>query len=143
MKTTLAWHGKMAFEATNRGLTSAFDTDAAPTPKEALLNAMCACSAMDVVSITEKMRLTLKDVRLEAEATKTKTIPSYFSAVHIHYFIEGDVPAEKIIQAVALSMTKYCGVSYMVSKVCDITYDVTLNGNLIHKDQANFSLEVI
>ena len=143
MKTTLTWQGKMAFEATNRELKSSFDTESAPTPKEALLNAMCACSAMDIVAIAEKMRLTLKDVRLTAEATKTNTIPSYFSAVHINYFIDGDVPAEKIIQAVALSMTKYCGVSYMVSKVCDITYDVTLNGNLIHKDQANFSLEVI
>lgn len=143
MKTTLTWQGNLHFEANNRGITSAFDTVSAPTPKEALLNAMCACSAMDVVSITEKMRLTLKDVRIEAQAVKTNTIPSYFSAVHFHYLIEGDVPAEKLIQAVALSMTKYCGVSYMVSKVCDITYDVTLNGNLIHKDQANFSLEVI
>jgi hypothetical protein len=40
-------------------------------------------------------------------------------------------------------MTKYCGVSYMISKVCPITYDVYLNDKLIYQDEAKFFLEVV
>lgn len=141
----------MQFKADNRGLISNFDIsteqggdNSAPTPKEVLLNAMCACSGIDVVSIAKKMRLELSSVSLTAKAEKTNTIPSYFSSVHINYFIEGvDLDREKVIRLVSLSMTKYCGVSYMVAKACPITYDITLNGKLIHQDKAEFSLEVL
>lgn len=141
----------MQFKAENRGIESNFDVsreqggnDSAPTPKEVLLNAMCACSGMDVVLIAKKMRLELTSVRLEAEAGKTNTIPSYFASVHIIYFIDGkDLDREKVIRLVGLSMTKYCGVSYMISKGTPITYAVHLNGQLVHEDKAEFSLEVL
>ncbi len=141
----------MQFKSENRGLISQFDVppdlggeNSAPTPKEVLLNAMCACSGMDLVSIAKKMRLDLTSVSLTAEAEKTQTIPSYFSRVHINYFIDGkDLDREKVIRLVSLSMTKYCGVSYMVSKATEITYDITLDGQLIHQDKAEFSLEVL
>ncbi len=141
----------MQFKAENRGLVSHFDVSAeqggensAPTPKEVLLNAMCACSGMDVVAIAKKMRLELSSVSMTATAEKTNTIPSYFASVHIKYFIEGlDLDREKVIRLVSLSMTKYCGVSYMVAKASPITYDITLNGKVIHQDKAEFSLEVL
>jgi putative redox protein len=141
----------MQFKAKNRGLISNFDVSAdqggensAPTPKEVLLNAMCACSGMDVVSIAKKMRLELSSVSMEATAEKTNTIPSYFSTVHIKYFIEGEkLDSEKVIRLVSLSMSKYCGVSYMVSKASPITYEIILNGKTIHEDKAEFSLEVL
>ena len=141
----------MKFDAVNRGHHSEFDvsleqggSDSAPTPKEVLLNAMCACSAMDVVTIAKKMRLELSSFHMEAFADKTRTIPSYFASVHMKYFLEGsELEKEKVIKLVALSMTKYCGVSYMVSKASPITYDITVNGKLIHEDTAVFSLEVL
>jgi putative redox protein len=141
----------MQFIAKNRGHEERFDVsreqggdDSAPTPKEVLLNAMCACSAMDVVSIAKKMRLEISRFWMEAKADKTKTIPSYFASVHVKYFLEGsDLDREKVIRLVTLSMTKYCGVSYMVSKATPITYDISLNGTLIHEDKASFTLEVL
>lgn len=151
MESKLTWIQGMKFEAQNRGHLTHFDvsveqggSDSAPTPKEVLLNAMCACSGMDVVSIAKKMRLELSSFHMEAFADKTRTIPSYFASVHMKYFIEGkDLENEKVIKLVAFSMTKYCGVSYMVSKASPITYDITLNGKLIHEDTAVFSLEVL
>lgn len=151
MESKLTWIQGMKFKADNRGLVSEFDvseeqggSNSAPTPKEVLLNAMSACSGMDVVSIAKKMRQEISKLSIESVAEKTNTIPSYFSSVHIKYFLEGkDLDREKVIRMVALSMTKYCGVSYMVSKAAPITYDISLNGQLIHQDKAEFALEVL
>lgn len=150
MNSEIKWLGKMAFEATNRSHVSQFDVstdnggeDTSATPKEILLNSMCVCSGMDVVSIAQKMRLKIDSFSMKGRANKTSTIPSYFSLVHMEYFLEGEMESEKIIKAVVMSMTKYCGVSYMISKICPITYDVYLNGKLIHQDKADFMVEVI
>ena len=151
MQSKLTWKSGMSFETENRGLKSLIDVpsdlggnDTGPTPKEMVLNAMCACSAMDVVSIAKKMRIEIGDFSMEAKAEKSATIPSYFTSTHLKYFLTGEnLNVEKIIQAVHLSMTKYCGVSYMVSKTTDITYDITVNGDKVHEDKANFTLEVV
>lgn len=143
MFSKVTWQSQMSFVCENRGLTSQFDTLNAPTPKEGVLNAMSACSGMDVISIAEKMRVKVSHLHIEAEATKTNTIPSYFSKVHMKYFINGSQEPEKFIKVVVFSMTKYCGVSYMISKVCPITYEVYLNEQLIYEDQAKFELEII
>ena len=143
MFSKVTWQSQMNFVCENRGLTSEFDTVNAATPKEGVLNAMGACSGMDVISIAEKMRVKVIDLSIEAEATKTNTIPSYFSKVHMKYFITGDQEPEKFIKVVVFSMTKYCGVSYMISKVCPITYEVFLNNKIIYEDQAKFELEII
>lgn len=143
MLSKVTWNQDMSFSCENRGFVSQFDTAAAPTPKEGVLNAMCACSGMDIVTIAEKMRITFSELSLQAEAQKSSTLPSYFSKVHIKYFLRGDQEPEKFIKVVVFSMTKYCGVSYMISKVCPITYEVHLNDKLIYEDQAKFELELV
>lgn len=143
MFSKVTWSSQMKFVCENRGITSEYDTLNAPTPKEGVLNAMGACSGMDVVTIAEKMRVTMTDLKIEAAAQKSATLPSYFSKVHMKYFITGDQEPEKFIKVVVFSMTKYCGVSYMISKVCPITYEIYLNNKLIYEDQAKFELEII
>lgn len=150
MQAFVSWKSGMAFEADNRNLLSHYDTtqafggsDSACTPKEAVLNAMCACSGMDVVSISAKMRLKLSSLKMEAVADKTKTVPSFFAGVHLKYFLQGEGESDKFIKAVVLSMTKYCGVSYMIAQACPVTYEIHLNDQLIYKDQAKFALEVV
>lgn len=148
MESKVSWIKDMQFDSQNREIGSTMDASAeygghnqGPTPKESVLNAMCVCSGMDVVSFAKKMRLEIKSFTMEGIAQPTKTIPSYFASVHVKYVIEGHGEAEKYINCVVLSMTKYCGVSYMISKVCPITYEIHLNGTKIHVDQAKFLLE--
>lgn len=151
MQSKLTWKSGMSFQAENRSLISQMDlppeqggADSGPTPKEIVLNAMCACSAMDVVSIAQKMRIEIGNFSMDAKAEKSATIPSYFTNTHLKYCLDGEnLNTEKIIQAIQLSMTKYCGVSYMVSKTTEITYDITINGTKVHEDKANFALEVL
>lgn len=143
MLSKVKWNSDMSFSCENRGIASHFDTQSAPTPKEGLLNAMCACSGMDVITIAQKMHLTIGEFSMEAEAQKSSTLPNYFTKVHIKYFLRGDQEPEKFINTVVFSMTKYCGVSYMISRVCPITYEIHLNEKLIYEDQAKFELEII
>jgi putative redox protein len=143
MFSKVTWTSQMNFVCENRGIISEYDTLSAPTPKEGVLNAMGACSGMDIVTIAEKMRVTMSDLKIEASAQKSATLPSYFSKVHMKYYITGDQEPEKFIKVVVFSMTKYCGVSYMISKVCPIDYEVYLNNKLIYEDQAKFELELI
>jgi len=42
--------------------------------------------------------------------------------------LKGNLDTEKAKQAVEHSLTKYCGVNYMISKICKISYVVNVNG---------------
>jgi putative redox protein len=68
----------------------------------------------------------------------TKTTPSYFASISVTFKILGQVSNALAIKACEDSMTKYCGVSYMLSKVCSITYDVELNGIIIFSGLSKF-----
>lgn len=145
MEAKLIWVEKMLFEAQNRTLVTALDampdhggSDEAPTPKELVLNAMMGCTAMDVVSMLKKMRQNVKSYHLEISAEKTTDHPTHFKTAIIKHFLQGEIAPDKIMKSVEASMTKYCGVNYMISKTCDISYEVFLENILIGSGKANF-----
>jgi putative redox protein len=49
-----------------------------------------------------------------------------------------DLSVDKVREAVELSMTKFCGVSAMISKVVPIFYTIVINGEVEHRGQAKF-----
>jgi putative redox protein len=146
VEAKLIWVDKMLFKSENRHLEGALDampdhggSNEAPTPKELILNAMMGCTAMDVISMLKKMRQNVKSYHLEIMAEKTTEHPTYFKSALIKHFLHGEVAADKIMKSVEASMTKYCGVNYMISKTCDISYQVYLENILIGSGKANFS----
>lgn len=148
MNATLEWKGNMLFECDNHGVKSSIDAmktaggnEQAPTPKELILNAMMGCTAMDVVSILKKMREPLTGLNMSIEVEKTTEHPTYFKTATIVYDVKGDLHADKVKKAVEASMTKYCGVNYMISQLCDIGYKVTLNGEEIMTGKTAFEIE--
>ncbi|MDO9182942.1 MAG: OsmC family protein, partial [Bacteriovorax sp.] len=113
----------------------------APTPKELVLTGIAGCSAMDAIAYLKKYQLTPLDLNVKTEAELTTTNPKYFSKIHLVYkFLGADLNQEKVIKSVETSMTKYCGVSYMLSKTAAITYDVELNGNVIFSGVSSFTI---
>ncbi len=146
MDGRIVWKNKMAFDAENRGIKSQMDSadsvtgqNYGPTPKELVLNGIAGCSGIDVVSILTKMRSMPESFVVDVHADKTDTTPSYFKNVHLIYRFKGqEIHNEKVIKAVDLSMTKYCGVSYMIAKSCKITFDIEVNGSVIHSGEAHF-----
>lgn len=147
MDAKVIWNTNMSFTGFARGHETKMDAmftagglNQAPTPKEILIEAVCGCSGMDVIAILHKQKIVPLVFEMNAHAEKTHTTPSYFSSIHIEYKFMGELDLKALINSVHLSMTKYCGVSYMLSKVCTITYDIFLNGEKAHSDQASFTL---
>jgi len=146
MKAHLSWTKEMQFECHNRGLKTLIDSTPehggsglAPTPKELILNAMMGCTAMDVVSILKKMRQQIDQFEMEIVAEKTSEFPIHFKSAEIIYKIFGDIAPEKAIAAIEASLTKYCGVNYMISKTCQISYRLILNNSEIKRGLTHFN----
>lgn len=145
MKANLNWIQGMQFECDNHGLKTMIDataehggSDSAPNPKELVLNAMMGCTAMDVVAMLTKMRQQIETFHMDIEAQKTTHHPTHFKSAQINYVLKGNLEAAKVLKAVEASMTKYCGVNFMISQTCEISYKVTLNGEEIGAAPVNF-----
>lgn len=145
MESNVRWNSKLSFTGVVRGHETEMDTTLAngslnrgPSPKELLLNAISGCAGMDIVALLEKNHQPLLGLSINAKAEMTNTTPSYFANIKLIYSLTGEIKKEAAIKACEASMLKYCGVSYMLSKVCPITYDVLLNGELIFSGESKF-----
>jgi putative redox protein len=145
MEANVKWNSKLSFTGNIRGFETNLDTTFAngglnrgPNPKEMILNSLCACAGMDVASILEGHKEDLLTLDLNAKGELTKTTPSYFSAINVIFKLSGGLKKDSAIKACHASMTKYCGVSYMLGKVCPITYEVQLNGESVFSGESKF-----
>lgn len=124
----------MAFEATVNGIKIMIDTseehggtNQGPRPKSLMLVALGGCTAMDVVSILNKMRVPFTDVKVNVEGNLTSEHPKHFDHMHITYIVKGkNLPLDKIESAVNMSKEKYCGVSYSYKASMEITHEIVV-----------------
>jgi putative redox protein len=130
MKAQLRWLGPdMQLEGTTEfgqivRLDSTKDKTAAigPSPVELVLQALGGCTAMDVVSILQKMRRTIQSLTLELEADRREEYPRIFTHVHILYkLVSPDAIVHEVERAIRLSTEKYCSVSGMLKPTVKIT----------------------
>jgi len=133
-KIELNWKQEMAFEAEVNGHQVTLDadgsvggTDHGPRPKPLMLVALAGCTAMDVISILKKMKVTPEQFSVAVEGTLTAEHPKVYTAFHITYNFKGDVAREKVDKAIELSQEKYCGVSAMYRQFATITHEVVIN----------------
>lgn len=133
--------GDMAFEITQGNHNYFVDakkefggTDKGPSPKGLLLSGLIGCTGMDTVSILKKMHIDYNDFTITAETELTEEHPKVFKDIYIIYNFEAkdNIDDSKLIRAVDLSMTKYCGVSAMLVKNSNINYMIKLNGEEIY-----------
>lgn len=100
-------------------------TGKGPKPKPLLLFSLAGCTGMDVVSLLEKMRVDIEDLKITVTGELTEEHPKYYHKIHITYRIKGkDINRAKVEKAVNLSQDKYCGISYMLKQAADITFDI-------------------
>ena len=97
-------------------------------PMETVLAAHAGCTVMDLVPILEKQRQRVDDVRVGIDGTRGEGNPSPFTAIHIHYDLEGQIEVEKARKALDLAVYKYCSVGEMLKHSATITYSFTVNG---------------
>ncbi|MFZ4404867.1 MAG: OsmC family protein [Pseudobdellovibrionaceae bacterium] len=145
MKFKSVWAEKMRFTTEIDSHSVSMDTkppigdDTAITPKQMLVAAICGCTGMDVVALLKKNHQPLSKFEIEAEASVTEGAhPIVFKEVQLTFKIEGALEKEKVLEAIALSQTKYCSVSAMLSKSFPIHYTVQLNSEVIGAGSAQF-----
>jgi putative redox protein len=132
------WKGGSIFEGnTSNGNLMYFDADQShsqgPSPMEAVLAALCACTSVDVVSILQKKRQPVMGLRVSATAEQAPDPPRVFTHIKLTYAVSGRVSREAAERAVELSKGKYCSVSKMLEKAAAIEYEVVMEDG---EDQA-------
>ena len=125
------WKHDNVFEGVaENGNTLLFDADAAhthgPSPMEALLMALCACTSGDVVSILKKKREPVTGLRVSAAAEQAAEAPRVFTHIKLTYAASGKLSRRAVEDAVGLSKNKYCSVSKMLEKAATIEYEIVL-----------------
>lgn len=126
------WKGEMAFKGLVNNHEFLLDADEAvggndsgPRPKNLVLACLAGCTGMDVVAILNKMQVAYEGLKIEVSGDLTEEHPKYYHKIHIIYRFKGnDLPPDKLARAVELSQTKYCGVSFMLKSVAEITYEI-------------------
>ncbi len=132
MNTTVKWiDGMMMVGESASGHTIVMDgpeelggKDLGVRPMEMLLLGMGGCTTVDVVSTLKKMRENVQDCRVEISAERADEHPKVFTAIHLHFIVEGDnLSDKKITKAVSLSADKYCSASIMLAKTATVTHN--------------------
>jgi putative redox protein len=110
----LNWDGEMRFTGVNAaGHETLIDGNkkAAASPVEILLEALGACTGIDVVLILEKMRTPAGRLEIALAGNRHQTEPRYYTEVRLRFDVWGDgINPEKLARAIKLSIEKYCSV---------------------------------
>ncbi len=128
------WIGNMKFDSLVSGHHVIVDSlpevggeNSGPRPKELMLTALAGCTAMDVISILKKMKITPKEFQVKIDANITEEHPKHYNKIHLIYEFKGNnLPLDKLEHAVNLSQEKYCGVSFMYKKIMELTHKIVV-----------------
>ena len=93
-------------------------------PMELVLMGTGACSAIDVIHILRKARLSVTGCVVELDAERATEDPKVFTRIRFHYVITGKglTPAQ-VERAIRLSKDKYCSASAMMAKTAELEWD--------------------
>lgn len=134
IQNTVVTHtGKMSFEVLQNDHTFKLDAaaevggeGAGVRPKALILSALAGCTAMDIVSLLNKMKVSFSNFVVKVEGELTDEHPKFYHKVALVYVIhlENEADKEKMEKVVKLSQEKYCGVSEMVRKFADLDFKI-------------------
>jgi putative redox protein len=96
---------------------------AGPSPVQALGFALAGCMTTDVAHILTRGRHPFRALRSHLVADRAPDDPHRFVRVTLQITVEGDVPADAVDRAIALSRDKYCSVWHSMRQ--DIEFTVT------------------
>jgi len=128
------WKEEMSFAATVNDHVITLDADSnfggkdrGPRPKPLLLVSLAGCTGMDVISILSKMKITPEHFSVKVRAHLTEDHPKYYDKIMLIYEFKGnDLPESKLRRAIELSQEKYCGVSALLRKGCELAYELKI-----------------
>ncbi len=112
VEVELAWEGALRFRGQAGSNAVVVDSDgrAGPSPVQDLALALAGCMSVDVVHILERGRQPLRGLRARLRAERAADDPHRVVTVDLRFTVTGEVPADKVERAIALSREKYCSV---------------------------------
>jgi putative redox protein len=123
--STLTWLGDLRFRAVTGQNEIIFDSEsqAGPSPPQAVAMALAGCMAIDLADIIVKGRHSLKALETRIIGERAADPPRRFTRFTLHFAVTGDVPTHAIERAIQLSRDKYCSVWHSLRQ--DITLETT------------------
>ena len=129
-RATLTWLQDLRFTGSAPEVPAMIidgDNVQGPGPMLTLLLAAAACSGSDVVVILKKMRVELRELRIEALGIRREEEPRRYVALHLDYRVAGEgLDQVKARRAIDLSLEKYCSVVHSLAPDIAITYALSL-----------------
>ena len=127
-KASVTWQENKAFmgvSPSGHNVQIDADKEKGASPMELVLLGLGGCASYDVVSILQKSRQNVIDVRCELTAQRAETVPAVYTSIHMHFVVTGsDIAEKQVTRAIKLSAEKYCSASRMlVQGGVDITHD--------------------
>jgi putative redox protein len=126
MEARVNWHKRLTFTGT-AGTGFTVPLGARPEvggdndgfrPMELIATGLAGCTAMDVISILQKMRQEVTEYEVEVHAEQAEEHPRVFTHITIEYRITGNAVDEKaVLRAIELSAERYCPAQGMLAQV--------------------------
>ena len=90
---------------------------------ELLLISLGSCTGSDVASILQKKRVPVDTMEVIVNGEREETHPKVYTKIHIEYIFYGtNMDTKDLERAIDLSQNKYCPISAMLGKACEITH---------------------
>lgn len=131
------WNPREGFSATNEsgavikigGSPGIEEAEPQFRPMQLLLAALGGCTGIDAVSIMQKQRMAVEAIKITITGERASDHPKVFTHIRLHFDVtaQGGSP-EQVKRALQLSRDKYCSVGNTISKVANLDYSFSLNG---------------
>ncbi|MCX7986506.1 MAG: OsmC family protein [Bacteroidales bacterium] len=129
----LKWKSNLTFTANVDGHEVIVDSQKedelsnGPSPKKLLMVSLAGCTAMDVVSILNKMRVNFTNFSVNVIAQVADDHPKKYQNILLEYILDTSPDnLEKVQKAIELSKDRYCGIWNTLAPSLPILYKVTL-----------------
>jgi len=129
-RISLRWQQGLAFEGGPEGkppVSIDADGKTGPGPMDTLLVALAACTASDVVSILEKMRLPVQAMTVDVVGERRGDHPKRYTSIVLTFRVRAPgAPEERVRHAIDLSLGKYCSVNHSLAADIQRRYELVL-----------------
>ena len=126
---SLAWRGGQRFDGVSGEVALTLDgkRTAGPSPVQAVAFALAGCMGIDVVDVLEKGRLPFKALSCDMNVFRVAEAPKKITGIELHFTVTGEIEADRVSRAIALSREKYCSVWHSLNPAIDFKTSFTVH----------------